>query len=311
LNADTGKTIWQVPIEEEYPESAGGDGPRGTPTVDDGLVYILGARGTLLCLDADSGKKVWGTKFSHVPKWGYSGSILIDGDLAITSGGASDGALAAFDKKTGKLAWRCGEAIAGYATPYPFTFEGGRFIVGFTGTSAIIAEAKTGRLVWEKPWKTDWKVNAASPIFHNGYLFLGSGYKTGCALHKLRKSGDKLEADEVWRSKVLMSKFQSPILHAGRLYASDQKALTCVDFLTGETLWSKPRIKHGTLILADGHLLLLTEKGQLQIAKVDPGAFEPTTTADILTGRCWTVSVLHRGKLYARNLTRMVSFDLR
>ncbi len=311
LSADTGETVWSKPIEDEYPERMGGDGPRATPTVDDGRVYILGARGTLLCLDADTGRTVWKTEFSHPPKWGYSGSVLIEGGLAIASGGESDGALVAFDKKTGELAWRCGDDIAGYATPYPFTLEGTRYIVGFTGTSAVIAEAATGRLVWRKPWETNWKVNAASPIFDNGYLFLASGYETGCALHKMRKTGDNLEADEVWKSKILLSKFQSPILYDGKLYAGDQKALSCVDFLSGERLWHKPRIKHGTLVLADGHLLLLTQEGQLQVAKVSPTAFEPLTTSDILTDLCWTVPVLHQGKLYARNLTRMVCFDLR
>ena len=108
-----------------------------------------------------------------------------------------------------------------------------------------------------------------------------------------------------------MNKFQTPILHEGKLYSSDQKALSCVDFMTGKQLWRKLRIKHGTLIAADGHLLLLTERGELQIAPIDPSAFEPVTTAEILSGRCWTVSVLHDGRLYARNLKRVVCFDLK
>jgi outer membrane protein assembly factor BamB len=179
LNADDGTVVWRKPIEEEYPERQGGDGARATPTIDDGRVYILGARGTLLCLDAATGTEVWKANLSNKPQWGYSGSVLIDGDLAVATGGGEDGALVAFEKKTGKVRWRCGDDIAGYATPYPFTFEGTRYIVGFTGVSAIIAEADSGRLVWREPWKTDWNVNAASPIFHKGHLFLSSGYSTG------------------------------------------------------------------------------------------------------------------------------------
>ena len=226
-------------------------------------------------------------------------------------GGGSDGALVAFDKRTGEVVWRCGDDPAGYATPYPFTFQATRYLVGFTARSAIIAEASTGRLVWRLPWKTDWNVNAAAPIFHDGYLFLSSGYSTGCGLFKLRKQGDRLAGDKVWKSRVLLNKFQSCILHQGKLYASDQKALVCVDFLTGEESWRERRIKHGTLVLADGHLLLLTEQGRLQIAKVSPGGFEPLSTAEILSGRCWTAPVLHRGKLYARNLSRLVCLDLK
>lgn len=311
MDAYTGRVIWEHPFERAYPERAGGDGPRATPTVSDGRVYILGARGTMLCMDADTGKELWRKSFGYVPQWGYSGSVLIEGDLAIASAGSADGALVAFDKKTGKQIWKCGSDPAGYATPYPFSFQGKRYIVGFSGDSAIIADARTGRTVWRHPWKTDWDINAASPIVHDGHLFLTSGYKTGCGLFKLTADGDTLKAKEVWKSKVLLNKFQSCILHEGKLYTSDQRALVCVDFLTGKEHWRLPRVKHGTLVLAEGHLLLLTQQGQLQIAKADPAGFKTVSRTNILDGRCWTVPVLHRGRLYVRNLERAACFDMR
>lgn len=310
LDANTGAVVWQKPFEKEY-NNEHGDGTRATPTVHDGRVYILGAHGLLLCVDAKTGDEVWRQQFNHQPTWAYSGSVLIDGDLAIASAGKGDGALVAFNKKTGDPAWKCGGDPVGYATPYPFTLNGQRFIVGFMGNAGLIAEAKTGREVWRMPWKTDWEVNAASPIFHDGHLFLTSGYTTGSTLLKLAYEGEKLASTQVWKSDVLMNKFQSCILHDGKLYASDQNSLKCVDFLSGKEHWKKPRIRNGTLVFAEGNLLLLTEGGQLQIAKATPEDFVPLGTADILTGRCWSVSVLNGGRLYARNLDRVVCFDLR
>lgn len=311
LHADTGEVLWQRPFEEQYAEPQGGDGTRATPTVDEGRVYVLGAKGLLLCADAATGSELWRTQFGHMPSWGYSGSVLIEGDLAIVSAGESDGDLIAFDKKTGRRVWKCGGDPVGYATPYPFSFEGTRYVVAFTGQSFVIAEARTGRLVLRKPWETAWDVNAASPIFQDGHLWIGAGYDTGCALFKLRRDKQALAAEQVWKSKVLLNKFQSCVLHEGKLYASDQKALVCVDFLTGQEHWRKHRLRHGGLVLADGHLLLLTEKGELQIAKADPTGYEPKTTASILSGRCWTAPVLHKGKLYVRNLERIACFDLK
>ena len=212
---------------------------------------------------------------------------------------------------TGEVKWRCGDDIAGYATPYPFTFENKRYVVGFTGTSVIIAEVDTGNLVWQQSWKTDWNVNASAPIFHDGHLFLSSGYDTGATLFKLHKDGAKLQADRVWKSKVLLNKFQSCILHEGKLYTSDQKALSCVDFLTGKEIWRLHRLKHGTLILAGKYLLVLTEKGELQIAEATLEGYAPLTSSYILRGRSWTVPVLHRGKLYARSLQQTVCLDLK
>lgn len=310
LDADSGDVVWETPIEKEYRDEQG-DGTRATPTVHEDRIYILGAHGRLLCVNARDGSEVWSRQFHHKPQWGYSGSVLIESDKAVVSAGADQGALAAFDKRTGEPVWTCGDDPAGYATPYPFTFNDRRYIVGFTAVSAIIADATTGAQVWRTSWKTSWDVNAASPIFHDGYLFLTSGYRTGCALLKLSRDDDKLTAATVWRSKVLTNKFQSCILHDGNLYASDQKALKCVDFMTGEEHWRINRVKHGTLVLADDHLYLLTQDGRLQIARASPEGFTPLTSAEVLTGRCWTVPVLHHGRLYARNLERVVCFNLR
>lgn len=310
LNADTGEIIWQKPFEKEYREDHG-DGTRSTPTVDEGRVYILGAHGRLLCVDAENGSDIWEKQFKRKPTWAFSGSVLIEGDRAIASGGGNDGALVAFDKKTGNEIWKTGDDPVGYATPYPFTFDGKRFIVGFNGDSAIIVQAEDGAQLWRIPWKTDWQVNAASPLFHENYLFLTSGYSTGSTLLELGMPDGKLGYRPVWQSDVLLCKFQSPVYFEGNLYASDQNALKAVEFLTGKELWKKPRMRNGTLILADGHLILLTEDGKLQIAKPSPEDFKPLTDAQILDGRCWTQPVLHRGRIYARNLERVVCFDVR
>ena len=310
LDVETGKDVWSKPFDEGYTDGQG-DGTRATPTVDGSRVYIFGTHGQLACHDAKTGKQIWTRKFNDKPQWGYAGSVLIQGDLAIVSPGKPAGGLCALNKKTGEPVWKCGDDVAGYATPYPFTFKGKRYICGFLGNSAIIAELETGKQVFSMPWKTDWKVNAAAPIFHEGYLFLSSGYSTGCGLFKLRAEGDALSAEEIWRSKVLLNKFQTPVLHRGKLYSSDQKALKCVDFMTGERHWRKRRVKHGTVVYANGHLILLTEKGELRIAKANPEGFKSSAKARVLEGQCWTVPVLSGGRLYARNFEKAICIDLR
>jgi outer membrane protein assembly factor BamB len=310
LSTKDGSIIWQRPFEKEY-RNENGDGTRATPTVYDGRVYIQGAHGRLLCVNAENGDEIWSTQFDHKPTWGYSASVLVEGDLAIAVAGDDQGSLAAFDRKTGRPRWTCGHDPAGYASPYPFTFEGRRYVVGFTGKSAIIAELDTGRQVWSQSWETDWDVNAAMPIFYDGYLLITSGYSTGAGLFKLCKSGDGLKAESVWQSKILLNKFQSCVLYNGNLYVSDQKAFKCVDFLTGKERWSQARITHGPLTLAQGDLFLLTEDGELRIGPASPDGFSPTTTAQILDGRCWSVPVIHNGRLFARNLEHIVAIDLR
>lgn len=310
MNAANGQVVWETPIEPTFRDSYG-NGTRATPTVSMGKVYIQGAHGRLLCVNAASGKEIWSRRFSNMPTWGYSGSVLIEDNLAIVSPGNKDGSLAAYDKVTGQLVWQCGDDQAGYATPYPFTMNGKRYVVGFTGKSATIAEVNTGNQVLRIPWPTSYAVNAASPIFHDGLLLITSGYTTGCAVMELIVDSNHLTAKTRWRSKVLLNKFQSCLLHNGYLYTSDQKAMKCVEFTTGKEQWNLPRKKHGTMLIAGEHLFALSQEGELQIAVASADGFSPTTTAKILGGRCWSVPILHRGKLYARNMTRMVCFNLK
>ncbi|MEK7756701.1 MAG: PQQ-binding-like beta-propeller repeat protein [Planctomycetota bacterium] len=309
LDATNGKTLWRQPIEEQWNDSMG-DGARATPTVNDGRVYIMGARGRVVCCDAETGKEIWSASHDKVPQWGYSGSVLVEGDLAIYSPGAKAGALRAVNKKTGVQVWTCGKDEAGYCTPYPFEFDGKRYVCGFVGNHAIIADIKSGREVLSIPWETDWKVNAAAPIFHEGHLLLSSGYRTGAGLFRLRADGDKLKSEQVWKNKNMMNKFQSPVLVDGKLYVSDEKGLKCVDYMTGDLKWERRRVANGTIIIADGQMILMTEKGALEIGPIGPGEFKPAASAKIL-GKCWTVPVLHEGRLYARDMETVVCIDLR
>ena len=310
FDGGTGKVLWQKPFAKEFHDTSGGDGTRATPTVDEDRVYIVGACGRLVCFDAKDGAELWSREFAGQPKWGYAGSVLIEGDLAIVPAGG-DGGLLALNKQTGGVVWKCSNEPAGYATPYPFTLDGQRYIVGFLAKAIIIADAKTGREVWRMPWETSWDVNAATPIFHNGQLLVSSGYKHGAVLVKLTPSGDSLSGQTTWESKVIQAKFQTPVLYNEYLYTSDDTGqLKCVEFATGQEKWGRRGIAHGTVVLADGHLFVLSESGELLIGRASPEGFTPTTQVQILDGRCWTVPTLYKGRLYARNLEKAVCLKL-
>lgn len=311
LNADTGEPLWRTVIEKAYFEGQGGSGPRATPTVSGGRVYVLGALGRFVCLDAADGRVLWSKEFGGKPTWGFSGSALVEGDQVIVSAGGRHGALVSFDPASGAERWKCGNDPVGYSTPYPFTFEGQRYICVFTAKSALVARAGDGREVLRIPWDTSYDVNAAAPIVHEGHLFLSSGYDTGSALFRLRRNGDRLSAEKVWGiNKVLLAKFQSPVLYDGHLYCSDQRKLACVEFLTGAEKWSDRSIRDSTIVLAQGNLFIQKEDGALIIAPARPAAFQPTTRAELLTGRCWTVPTIHNGRLYVRNLDTVKCFSL-
>ena len=86
-----------------------GGGPRGTPTVDGNRIYAMSGKGDLICTDL-AGKIQWQASMARLggktPGWGYTESILIDGNLALATPGGRQGAVAAFNKLTGKVVWQ-------------------------------------------------------------------------------------------------------------------------------------------------------------------------------------------------------------
>jgi outer membrane protein assembly factor BamB len=318
LDADSGAVVWQDAFEAEMtdpdPELFG---TRATPTCDDGRVYILGGIGRLVCYDAGSGKKIWDRKFEPMPQWGFSGSVLIEGDHAIVSGGGDAGSLCALNKTTGDFVWKCGTDRPGYATPYPFTFKERRYVCTFLYGSIMIADARTGAKVWELEWPSHSGVNAASPIFHDGKLFVSSGYGFGCGVFKLSQAKNgMLSGKQMWKSKALKNKFQTPVLYKGNLFTSDEQMLKCVDFDTGDLKWRKGeslfgRMKHGTTLIADGYLFVLSESGELQLARASRDGYKPIAKQKLFDGRCWTVPVLINGRLYIRSHTKAACYDMK
>ena len=307
LDANTGDKIWT----RSYPcttESGGHPGPASTPTVDDNRVYTLSREGHIHCLDVDSGEVVW-TK--HVmedfgaksPEWDFASSPLILNNMVILDVGMT----LALDKATGELVWKTrdyGDAWediespgGGYSTAYAFSLNGSQRLAVFNASGLVILNPENGEELMLHPWKTSWNVNAATPIVSDDRVFISSGYNVGCAL--LQISGS--EPVVVWQNKNMRNHINSCVLWEGHLYGFDEKRLRCLELETGEEKWTQKGLGKGSLMVADGKLIALSDKGKLVIAEATPDAFKELASAKVLDGLCWTVPVLSNGKIYCRN----------
>lgn len=312
LDAASGKQVWKTPIDGKYTSDMG-NGPRSTPTVDAGTVYALSANGKLVALNAANGKKVWEKDLAdefdaRLPGWGASTSPLVEGNLLLVDVGGSGGkSLVAFDKKTGKTVWTSQNDKAGYSAPIAITVGGVRQVIFFTATSVVSVAPATGKAFWRIPWRTDWDVNAAAPIFvAPDKLFISSGYGVGAALYKLKGGG---QPEEIWKSRGMKNQFSSSVLHNGTIYGFDDTTFKAIDAATGKDLWRQRGLGHGSLILADGHLAVLSERGKLVLVEATPAAYKEKGSVEILSGKCWTAPTLANGKLYVRNEEEMKALD--
>jgi len=297
LDAATGRRIWKYSYACPLDKGLYEGGPNTTPTVDGGRVYTLSRRGYVLCLDAAKGTKVWGVKLAvKPPTWGLAGSPLVMGKMLLLNAGAAGTAL---DKDTGKVLWDSGSGPGGYSTPVPYPAGERTLLVLFGKRSVLAVRADDGKKVWEHPWKTSYDVNAGDPIVIDGgkKVFVSSGYNSGCAL--LDVSG--AEPRELWRNKKMRNQRSCSVLYQGAIYGFDESQLTCLDLATGQEKWTQGGLGKASVIVADGKLIVLAEKGKLVIAEATAAGFKELASGQVIRGKCWAAPVLAGGRIYARS----------
>jgi outer membrane protein assembly factor BamB len=324
-DAATGLELWRFPYSSEYHHSYG-SGPRSTPTVQGGHVYTVGATGIFLCLEAATGKEVWRHDLlrefqAPLPEWGVSFSPLVEGDLVFTSpGGPGGNSLAAFAKKSGALVWKTRDDPAGYSSPIAVTAAGVRQVIFLTGTSLVSVSPAEGRLYWCYPWKTDYHANVATPIFFRAglgnqigdYLFISSDYGKGCALLKVLVDARGLpRVAKVYETNRMRNKFSSSVLYREHLYGFDEEYLVCLEIRTGNVAWKQRGFRRGSLLVADGLLIILGENGKLALADATPEGYREKAAWSFAEQKCWTAPVLAGGRLYLRDEKQVVCLSLK
>lgn len=310
LDAATGKELWTVRSDPDRFDDFG-SGPRATPTVDGDRVYTLGASGALLCLEAKTGRKLWGLntlKQFNVEnlRWGVSTSPLVEGNLLLVNVGGAGASAVAFDKMTGKVVWQKHDDIAGYSSPVAITVDGVRIVVFFTGEALIALSPADGAEHWRIPWKTSFDCNIATPIWSekDKLLFISSGYDKGCAAVRLAGKGGRVSAEIAWQSRAMRNHHSSCVLHNGKLYGFDGNGpavLKCLDPATGKTEWVDRSVGKGSLLLVDGHLIALSEEGEMALIAAEPAGYKEKARCKPFDTLCWTMPVYLGGRLYLRN----------
>lgn len=300
LDAATGKVLWKHQYPESLDASLYEGGVNATPTVDGDRVYTLSRNGYLFCLNAETGAVIWRKHLlSHfgvpTPKWeggkegwGHAGSPLVHGDLLLLNG-------LAVRKTTGDLAWKSDDPPA-YSSPIvAFT----NIVLVFHANGLSLREVATGKLIARHEWITRYNVNAATPIVEGDKIFISSGYNRGATLLQFRDG----TLTPLWETKKMRNQLATSILWEGHLYGINEDIFTCMEFLTGEVKWTGGEgIRKGSLILADGKLIILGETGTLVIAEALPEAYKELARVKVLDGHCWSLPVLANGRLYCKTI---------
>ena len=313
LDAATGKTIWESTYLATFkpnPAATGkhGTGPKSTPTFADGRLYTLGMSGMVTAFDAASGKQLWQKPPGPVETLYHTGmSPLVDRGLVIVHvGGHGNGALTAFDARTGDVKWSWTGDGPAYGSPVAAEIGGTRQIVTFTQDNLVSVSAETGALLWRRPYTVRATRNAVTPIVHGQTLIISGLGMPVSALHPVSRGG-VWTAEDVWVNNDVTMDMSTGVVIGTSLYGFSPRnsgQFFAVDANTGQTQWlSEPRQGENAAVVKAGDLwFALKADAELVVARANQKQFEILKRYTVANSATWAQPVLTGQRLFVKDV---------
>jgi outer membrane protein assembly factor BamB len=311
FDEDSGNERWRVRVDSLYFDPDGwGDGTRATPVLESGKIYCFSAYGKLSAHEAKDGKIIWQNDIAALygstePRWGFTSAPLILNDLLIMEAGGKDNhAFMAFDKETGAVIWNYGNGNASFNSPLLTHLDGQEQIV-FANGRTLYSFHPNGDTLWTYTLPFSNIITMPLKVDENK-IFL-SGIRTpGFVMVEINENQPK----EVLRGNSMKTDFNTSVYHDGYIYGFHVAALRCISAETGEVKWTKRGYGKGSLILVDGHLMVLSDQGKLIVVEANPESFVEKSSLQAIEGKSWTAPSFVNGKLYLRNLSEMTCIEI-
>ncbi len=318
LDAAEGREVWRTAVDSLFHEAVG-DGPRTTPTVEGERLWVVGSYGQLVAIGSADGERLWSIDLKQrfatpMQVFGFANMPVVGGDqLVIEAGGGDQHSIIAFDKRSGELVWRTPiDSELAYSSPLHLRWRGSEQLL-FLDQSKLVSLSPRGEVLWSQAFGDPFLIKVAVPVFvPPDLVFVSASYDLGAMAVRLKQAGDgAVSAELAWQSRVMRNHFGTSVAVDGLIYGFDNATLKCVDAASGERLWAqRGGFGKGSLIYADGHLIVLSERGKLFLVAASGAGYQQRGAAQILATRTWPPPALADGRLFVRGTGELVSLDL-
>lgn len=324
----SGKPTWETKLGAAWNEGTPDwQSSRSTPTVDGDRIYILTPHGELVACKTAGGKELWRrnlkTDFGGKKGdgWGYSESVLIDGERLVCTPGGSKATMVALNKLSGKPIWtavRPDDRGAGHASIVVATIGGTRVYVTTTASGAIGVRASDGKLLWT--YDASATAVIPTPIIRDDLVFFTAGYGCGGALLRQVPAGSgDVTIEEIYPLKrELSTKHGGVVLIGDFLYGDteDSGVPWCAELMTGNIQWKQRGAGRGSasVAAADGCLYFHYADGTMTLVKASPDAYRELgkfKTPGSSERPSWSHPVIAEGQLYIRDGDTILCYNLK
>lgn len=331
LSAVSGAELWATMVDDgNYPDGGVGstdDGPRTTPTVDGGSVYVLTSYIKLYRLNVTNGAVIWQKDLrtiygGDVISWQNAASPLLEDGLIFVNANCGTSTLMALRASDGEMAWRSQNEAMTHSTPVLATILGMRQVIFATQSGLVSLNSQTGNLLWEFNYPFSYSTSlGASPVVDGDIVFVTGHYQMGSAAARITKTNGVFVPTNLWSNESLQSHWSTPVCYQGCLFGqftpdNADAQLRCIDMTTGNLKWAADGFGRGNVSLVDNHLLAITERGELVVSELNTNAYVEVARFLAIPGyqddanKCWNSLAIADGKVYVRSTAYAAAFDL-
>jgi outer membrane protein assembly factor BamB len=315
LDAESGKVLWRTAYPSSFsmvPATARhGAGPKSTPSFADGRLFTLGMTSIVTAFDANTGRQLWQTRPTAAqPQFHTAMSPLVEGDLVIVHvGGPGAAALTAYDVSSGAIRWAWDGDSPAYGSPIAVDLEGTRQVVTFTHQYLVGVSARTGELLWRRPFTTPSNTTSQTPIVHRNTL-IQAGRANGITAFRVVRNGSAWTTEDVWRTEEVSLHMTNGVVVGGVLYGLshlNSGQYFALDLDTGRVLWkSEPRqATNAAMVSAGNTVFALEDDAELVVLKASRERFDPIRRYDVADAETWAQPTISANRLYVKDVSHL------
>ena len=324
LDSATGRPFWNFKHGMKFQDGASFDsGPRATPAIKDGKVFIHNTDGYFVCLELGTGKKLWShhtrNEFKTSATWhgSVSSPLVTENAVILLVGSTNSAGIVAFDRDDGKVLWKVTDEKASASSPVLATCGGVLQVLVITRSALHSLDPDTGKDFWTWPTRrqSSGNVYAASPVPFGDYIFLSGWYRLDADLLRVKDGKPQV----VWhRDDSISTHYANVIIHKehifgfhGHAWEGGGPALRCAKLATGKVVWKQSQSGSGTIVRCGDNLLVLYDTGELQLIDANPKFFRVKARMQIVGRTTRSCLAVADGFVYVKGPKKLVCVDLR
>jgi outer membrane protein assembly factor BamB len=326
-----GNQLWRADfgaIVQSRNRKAGGANP--SPATDGTHVFAYYKSGDLACVEFD-GNTVWKKNLQAQfgrdrLNWDLGTSpILTDDFVVIAVMHAGPSYVVAFEKRTGKVAWKQdrdlgapAEARDSYSTPIVVKHGEQEYVTVLGADHVTTYAASDGKELWRVGGlNPEQRVNfrsIASPVVFDEMVF--APYARGAtltAIHWPKTAG--AEAEVAWTVRGNSADVPCPVATDGKVYVcGDRGDVSCLDAESGDVIWEErlPRNRYpfsSSPVIAGGKLYATREDGTTFVLELsNPPKLIAT---NVLRENTYATPVFVDGQIFLRTSAYLFCIDKR